>query len=148
MPFWPFFMGAAAVLTLWGLFAGAWKVPALALAGYFGMRAIMWWVAPEFQEVAACTFWLCIAALMVYVGGHIPGFFFALSAMTYVALLTFGFKIEYLGLTAIVAEVFAILALTSIGGGLFGISHSPADSRRPLVWFVDHSVGVAVRQKS
>lgn len=147
MPVWPFLMGVTALLTAWGAYAGAWKVPALALLGYILMRGVV--SLDAYQEIVACALWLFIAAGMVKIGGAIPGFFFALSALVYPALFIVGFRIEYMGLIAVLADGFAILALLSIGGGYLGMAHySPDRDSGILAWIADHALGVAVRQKS
>lgn len=125
MAFWPFFMGAAALLTLWGARHGAWIIPALALSGYVLMRLVILLPPDGWREVATCTLWLCLAALMMYHDGWVPGFFYGLSGLTYAALLPLGFRIEYLGLAPILAEGFAIAALLSIGGGIYGVAYHP-----------------------
>lgn len=149
MPVWPFLMALSAGLTLWGWRVNAWHVPALSLLGYVGMRGIIWGMPAEVHEVAGCTWWICVCALMAMKGGHVPAFFYALSAMTYPMLLIFGFRMEYMGLSPIISECFAALALLSIGGGLYGLErHSGADSGgvRPVGRFVAYSVPVAFRK--
>lgn len=147
MPFWPFFMGTAFLLTLAGWRHGVWHIPALAFAGYVGMRGVMTWVPANAHEVAACTLWLIVAGIMMYRGGYVPGFFYALSALTYPALLPFGFRLDYLGLSPIIAEAFAVFALLSIGGGIVGMVHPNLDRRGFLAWFSVNSLGVAAREK-
>ena len=140
-------MGAAFLLTLAGWRHGAWVIPALAFVGYVGMRGVMTWVPNELREVAACTWWLCIVGPMMYKGGHVPGVFYAMSALTYPALLLFGFRLEYLGLSPIIAEAFAVLALLSIGGGIVGMAYPHLDRRGFLAWLSANSLGVAARQE-
>ena len=147
MPFWPFFMGAAFLLTLAGWRHGVWHIRAMAFAAYFGMRGVMTWLPPSAHEVAACTLWLIAAGLMMYRGGYVPGFFYSLSALTYPALLLFGFRLEYLGLSPIIAEAFAVLALLSIGGGIVGMAYPHLDRRGFLAWLSANSLGVAARQE-
>lgn len=146
IPVWPFLMGATAALTAWGWTLGAWKIPALALLGYVAMRGVIGYIPDGLVEVTACAVWLGIAAAMLYHGGHIPAFFFALSAMTYPVFFMFGLRIEYMGLIAVFADGFAICALLCIGGGL-GISHTRSDGFGILGRFAHHSVGVAAREE-
>lgn len=147
MAFWPFFMGAAALLTIWGARHGAWVVPALALLGYVLMRVVVLLPPDGWREVATCTLWLCLAAVMMYHGGWVPGFFYGLSGLTYAALLPLGFRIEYLGLAPVIAEGFAIAALLSIGGGIYGLAHHPGgDSDRSVDRLASAAAGVAARQ--
>lgn len=141
-------MALTAGLTLWGWRNGAWEIPALALAGYVGMRAVMAWVPAEYIELSACTLWLMIAAIMVFRGGDLPGFLYALSALTYVVFLTFGFPIKYMGLSPIIAESFAALALLCIGGGIYGMANPAGHSFRSLAWVQNHSVGMARRSQT
>lgn len=169
MPVWPFLMGAAALLTVGGAVVGAWRVPALALIGYIAVRGVMPIAPPELTELAICAVWLTIAAVMAHIGGKVPAFFFALSALTYPALLPFGFRVEYMGIVPIFADGFAIIALLSIGGGLLGMvdrhdvlgaEHRDGDERSGtiepvsgvsrgglLAWIADHSLDVARREK-
>jgi hypothetical protein len=146
MPYWPLVMAVAAGLTAWGWRHNAWEIPAIVFCGYVLMRLVVTYVPPEYIEVTACASWLFFAALMVYRGGELPGFLYALSGLTYPVLLVFGRKLEYMGLASIVAETFAALALLSIGGGVYGMANPPRDSSRPLAWLQGHSVGVALRQ--
>jgi len=145
MPFWPFFMGTAFLLSIAGWRHGVWLIPALALLGYIGMRGVMNWVPLEYLEVAACTLWLLIASVMMYNSGWVPGFFYSLSALTYPAFLLFGFRIEYLGLSLIVSEIFAVLALLSIGGGIVGMANTDSGPSRLLSRLAPYSVGMAAR---
>lgn len=148
MPVWPFLIAITVALTLWGWRYGVWIIPALALGGYLGMRGVIWGLPGGWHEVAGCTLWLCVAAAMMYFKGWVPGFFYALSGLTYPVMLLFGFRIEYMGLSPIIAEVFAALALLSIGGGVAGHArHNHADSHpdRPVPWMAAYTVGMAAR---
>lgn len=122
MPFWPFVMGAAGVLFLAGLWVGkgAWKAPLAVLCGYLAMRGVMTWAADPVQEHAAFFVWFFVfLVLAVRLRAYIPGFAYLLSGSVYPVMMWFGFPIEYLGLAPIVAELFAIAALISMGGGLY-----------------------------
>lgn len=148
MPVWPFLIAITVALTFWGWRHGVWVIPALALGGYVAMRGIIWGLPPELHEIAGCALWLCVAGAMMYFKGWVPGFFYGLSGLTYPVLLTFGFRIEYMGLSPIIAEVFAALALLSIGGGIAGYAfHNSANrnSDRPIPWVVSFTAGVAAR---
>ncbi|MGB1215906.1 MAG: hypothetical protein ACPG4X_21240 [Pikeienuella sp.] len=147
MAVWPFLMGFAAILTLWGWRHEAWVIPVLALCGYVAMRLNISLFPQSVNEIVGCALWLFIAAIMVYKGGAVPGLFFCLSALTYPALLVFGFKIEYMGLAPVIADSFAILAMLTIGGGLYGLSDSRGDNHRILFWLKGHSLGVALCEK-
>jgi hypothetical protein len=148
MPVWPFLMGIAALLTLWGWRVGAIAIPLLALVGYVGMRAVVQ-LPPAYIEVVGAAWWLVICALMLGKGGEIPAFFYALSALTYPVMLIFGFRMSYMGLSPIVAECFAALALLSIGGGIYGVASGSIGDRTGLVaWAASHSAGVAPRETS
>lgn len=130
-PFWPWLIAISFGLTAWGAAQGRATVPALVLACYLLHRALPF-VAPDgWLEVASCTLWLCFCIVMAYLGGGVPAFFYTLSAITYPIFLIFGVRISYMGLSPIVAEVFALLALLSIGGGLAGVvPHSVGDLPR------------------
>lgn len=148
MPVWPILMIITAGLTLWGWRHNAWEVPAIAFCGYIAMRALVAYTPAAFLEVAGCALWLFFAAIMVYRGGAIPGFFYALSALTYPILLIFGFSIEYMGLAPIIADVFAACALLSIGGGIYGVANSNLDRSGFLDRVQGYTVGMASREKT
>ena len=145
MPFWPFFMGAAFALTMWGLWRGAYVAPLLVFLGYVAMRGVIWGLDAELHEVAGCLVWLVVAFLLMERGAWVPGFFYALSGLAYPVLLLFGARLAYLSASAIVAEIFAISALGAIAGGLAGLAHSADDGARILRWLTAHSLGVAAR---
>lgn len=148
MPFWPFYMIACAGLTIVGWRKRAWRVPALALLGFVLMRANIGLLPPAAHEIAGCALWLCIAAAMMYARAWVPGFLLSLSALAYPAFLVFGVRIEYLGLSPIVADVFAILAILAIGGGILGLASHPDPPRHRgglLGRLALASVGMAAR---
>jgi hypothetical protein len=134
-------MGFAAILTLLGWRLGPWHVPALALLGYVLMRGVILFVPDWLHEIAGCTLWLCIAMAMGYKGGAVPGLLYAASALTYPVLLTFGYRMEYMGLSPIIAEAFAVCALLWIGGGIGGVVIS---ANRDMLGFMDRPHGAAV----
>ena len=148
MPVWPFFIAISAGLTLWGWRHGAWQIPAIALCGYIAMRLLIIYSPQGYVEVIGCASWLIFAGLMVYKGGAIPGFFYALSALTYPTLFTFGFRIEHMGLSPIIADLFAALALISIGGGIYGLANPLAYRSGLLDRVQGYSLGVALRQET
>lgn len=124
MSFWPIPLAIALGFTIWGVLIGrgAWVLPALALAAYLAVRAIVVVLPTGFHEVTICALWLCICAIMVSLPeGKVPAFFWALSALTYPALMVFGVRIEWLGLSPIIAEMFAACAFIAVGGGLCGV---------------------------
>ena len=98
------------------------------------------------DEIAVCTIWLNFAALMMYCRAWVPGFLYALSALTYPAFVTFGLYIGWLALPNIIAEVFAVFALLFIGGGIGGLllsSRSSGNNRRRSDRLAVASLGVA-----
>ena len=127
MPFWPIYMAMTAGLVLWGWRHDAWQAPVIALLGFVGVRAIVWNAPHDFVEVSICTLWLIIAAALLYTNHAVAALFFALSALTYPVLLIFGFRVAYMGLMPFIADAFAIAALLTIGGGIYGVSHSSFD---------------------
>lgn len=148
MPFWPLFMGAAAFLTWWGIRAGAWQTPAIVLFSYISVRMVVTYIPTELHEVTICAIWLIAAMAMGMLKSYLPSFFYALSGLTYPVFLIFGFRIEYLGLSPIIAEIFAFLALLSIGGGLYGLSvdRHPSTHRARFVHRLSSAaLGVAPR---
>lgn len=149
MPFWPFVMGASALLLAWGLRVGGWHVPAVILATYCVVRVMVMYMPNSLHEVAICAAWLGAAAIMLFLKAWLPGFFYILSGLTYPVFLTFNVRIEYMGISPIVAEAFAILALISVGGGLYGISVTDSPSRSDSDGMLDrltsYSLGMASR---
>lgn len=147
MPYWPFPMGVAALLVLFGARHGVAIVPAIILAAYIAMRGIIAYVPTPFIEVAGCTLWLICAAILCYKQAWVPGFFFALSGLTYPVLLVFGFRIEYMGTAPIIAAIFGMLALLGVGGGILGVSGNtaPHDSGGYFDRLAHYSLGMASR---
>lgn len=131
MPVWPFISSIAVILTLWGWRHDAWLVPLMAVIGYIGMRAIAYTVNPDYIEVTGCMWWFVICCFLASFGGFVPALLYTASAMTYPIMLIFGKKIEYMGLSPIIAEVFALLALLSIGADIYGKSRVADNSGNP-----------------
>ena len=147
MPFWPLYMVAAFVLTIWGYRAGAWVAPVLMLAGLFGMRVIAWMIDPALHAVAACTLWLFIAVVLVHKRAWLPAVFLALSGMSYGIFWLAGFEYGVFSIMPIVADLFWWLALLSVGGGLLAASGHYSRSGAGLRdWFAVAALGVAARQ--
>lgn len=148
MPPWAILMLITAALVFWGWLNGAWEIPALALCGYIGTRLAVAYAPTEYLEVVICAVWLFFAAIMIYRGGAIPGFFFVFSALTYPVLFVIGYRIEFMGLTPFIADAFAVLALLTIGGGIYGVANSTTANSGVVGWFQSHSVGMATSKKS
>ncbi len=147
LPFWPLMMGAAALLTLWGVLKGAWVAPLAVLAAYIAMRGVMAWADDPLQEHFAFYVWL-FAGMVIFKAKEYLASVAAIGAgVTYPAMALLGFPIEYLGLAPIIGEMFAILALISIGGNFYDREHrsrSAADLRFRIhsrVAGVSHRVG-------
>ncbi len=145
-PFWPIFTGAAAILTAWGYVVGSWKAPFAILCGYAAMRGVMTWVDPSAREVAAFLVWALVAIQLYRVKAWVPCLAYLCSGVVYPALLIFGFQIVYLGLAPIIAELFALAALISMGGGLYerSISNSNPGSYRRRFGSVLSSVSLGM----
>lgn len=150
MPVWPFMMAIAASLALWGWRHDAWQAPAIALVGYFGMRCVIEFLPQNYHEVAGCAWWLIICCALASKGNAIlPAMFYALSALTYPVCLLIGHRIVYMGLSPIIAEVFALLALFTMGWGISaraGSYNSDSDIRGPVLGVAIPEVGVAQSQ--
>lgn len=144
MPYWPIPVVLTAIILLFGLRYGAWLAPLIVLAGYAAMRGVIAQVPVELHEIAGCTLWLLVGAVLCYKGAWVPGFFYTLSGMTYPALLVFGFKIEYMGLSPIIAAIFGLCALLGMGLGILALSPL-ADNYRSLDRWADLTLGVATR---
>ena len=149
MPFWPFIMGASALLLVWGLRVGSWQVPAVIFATYCVVRAIVMYMPIQIHEVAICLAWMAAAFCLGRMAAWLPCFFYALSGLTYIAWMIFGVRIEYMGISPITAEIFAICALLSVGGGLYGLSashSSPTSHGGGVLHRISaYSLGVAAR---
>lgn len=148
MPYWPIPMTLAALLLLCGIRWGGWFAPLVVLLTYIAMRGVMSYVSAPFVEVASCTLWLCCAAILCYKGAWVTGFFFALSGATYPALLIIGFRMEYMGLSPIIAAIFGLLALVGIGGGIYGLASGDNSSdynSGPVGIFPHYTLGMAPR---
>lgn len=134
LPFWPFVTGTAALLFAFGLWVGngAWKAPLIVLCAYAAMRAIMTYAADPVQEHAAFLIWVVAASALAAIRAWVPALAYFCSGATYPVMQLFGFPIEYLGLAPIIAELFAMAALISMGGGLYDrrpYTRSAADVR-------------------
>ena len=137
-------MGAAALLTFWGAFRNAWEAPFIMLMGYVGTRIVVQLVNTPFLEVSICALWLCVAAVMVYRGFAIPGLLLTFSALSYPVFLTFGLRLEYMAITPIVADIFAVCAMVWIGGTIYGSGHhSRSDNLGNLGGPLAYQEGVA-----
>jgi hypothetical protein len=119
MAIWPFYVAILASMIFWGYRVGAWVAPALVLAGLIGMRAVAVFFDPALHAVAACTLWLCIAMVMAYKGAIVPAFFLCLSGLSYGAFWLLGVGFERFSIMLISADIFGLLALLVIGGGLW-----------------------------
>lgn len=122
LPFWPIMTTAAAVLTLWGIWLGrgAWVAPIAVLGAYVAMRGVMTWADDPLQEHFAFFVWLC-AGLWLFFRAK---WYFSAAAcwgasIVYALAGPLNMPIERLAPTAVLGEIFAILALYSIGGGLY-----------------------------
>lgn len=149
MAYWPFVMSIAGILTIAGTLAGngAWRAPLIALFAYIATRIAVENIpsTETWDEISVCTIWLCASAFMMYHRAWVPGVLFTFSALTYPIFVIFGIHIGWLSLPNIIAEVFAGLALISIGGRISGVilSSSSGNSCRSDNWFLAHSLGLA-----
>ena len=139
MPFWPWYMAACVALMVYGYGRGGWHIPALILCGLIGMRFVAMLHAPFF-ELAAFPLWLCIASLLMYKGAWVPGVLCLLSGATYPTLLVLGARIEYLGISPILADAFLISAIFA---GWWGMGQR-GDSHDYCSGLADHRVNIAV----
>jgi len=144
MPYWPIPMTIAALILLFGLRYGAWMAPLVVLAGYAAMRGVITFAPSALHEVVGCTLWLMVGALLCYKEAWVPGFFYTLSGLTYPALLLAGFRIEYMGLSPIIAAGFGLLALLGMGVGLLALG-SNGDQLRFLDRVPYPTLGMASR---
>ena len=146
LPFWPLVMGISAVLTLWGALVGSWRAPFAVFCGYLGMRGVMWGLDPSVREVAAFLVWALVAIQLYRVKAWVPCVAYLCSGVVYPALLLFGFQIVYMGLAPIIAELFALAALISMGGGLYErtLSNGAPDRHRRRFGAILGSVSLGV----
>lgn len=146
MPFWAFYMIACGALVLLGWRVNAWKVPALILLGLIFMRPISM-MPVVWEEIASCTVWLGITALVYYQRTFLTAFLLGVSTLVYLPLLVVGFRIEYMGLLPIVSDLFLVLAIGISGGGIFGhYSRSYRNSVGWLPFMASHQSCVAESQ--
>lgn len=130
--FWPLPLSVLVGLALWGwLRQGPWLPPAICTLGYLGARVIVA-VLPNIWpqmvcEAVLCAFWLCLARVLFTLDAKVPAYFVACSAMTYPALMLVGLRIEWMGLSPIIAEVFMALAMLAMGGGIYGVADPDRD---------------------
>lgn len=145
MPFWPILWAICAGLTIWGWRHSDWAVPLSALVSYITVRGLtkaithaptvdVWGV--EFGVLGMCVslVWVSVSMLWAMSGAHIPAAFYTLSALVYPATMALGVHLEYMSVSAILAEIFALLGLLSIGGGIYSASRNSnpdRDSHRP-----------------
>ena len=98
-------------LIAWGYRRGGFHVPALILCGLVGMRFVMWGLEDTVQPLAAFHLWLYVAMSLMYKSAWVSGALCLLSGVTYPTLLAVGVRIEYLGLTPIIADAFLLAAI-------------------------------------
>ena len=146
MPFWPWYMAACVGLMVYGYRRGGVAIPALILGGLVGMRAIMWGFDPALREVSAHILWLCVAILLMYKGAWVPGALCLLSGVTYPTLLVLGVRIEYLGMSPIIADAFLIAAMLAGWLGMAQYSNSGANRARMAGDGQGFAVGLAAYQ--
>lgn len=149
MPYWPLPMGLCALLLVWGIGVGAWRVPAVALTAYVVVRLWVTRADPATHEIGIAMIWIAACLVLYKLHFYIPATAFLLSAATYPALYILGFRLEYLGLMAVIAELFAIVALLSIGGGLgtLTFNHSSDSRHSGIIHNLAHySLGIQARQ--
>lgn len=146
MPFWPWYMAACVACMAYGYRRGGAIVPALILCGLIGMRFIVWGFDPSLVELAAYALWLCVAMLLMYNGAWVPGALCLLSGVTYPTLLVLGVRIEYLGLSPIIADAFLVSAILAGWWGMVEHSNSGSNRDRLDVDGAPFALGMAVHQ--
>lgn len=146
MPFWPWYMAACVALMIYGHKRGGFIVPAIILCGLIGMRGVMWGLDPAVREVAAYILWLSISVLLMYNGAWVAGALCLLSGVTYPTFLVLGVRIEYIGLTPIVADAFLIAAIFSGWIGIIQYSNTTGNRARVVGDGKDFAMGVASHQ--
>lgn len=137
MPMWPFLMGYCALCAAFGLYLGrgAWIVPAILLGGYIAARVLVGAFGHPVLEFSFFALWATVAILVASTGAHFTGLMFMGAAVLYPVFVTFGYRLEYLGLLPVLSDVLAIIGLLGVGGGL-GVTYL---DRGP-----EHRPGVAV----
>ena len=133
-------------LAFWGRGRQGAFAPIAILCGLIAMRVVIWGFDPLLHEVASYTVWLCIAVAIMYKGAWLPGAFCLLSGVTYPTLLVLGVRIEYLGLTPIIADAFLIAALFVGWAGMVGNRNSGADRSGMVSDDKSLAVGMAARK--
>jgi len=146
VPFWPWYMLACLALAIWGRGRQGVFAPIAILCGLIAMRGVIWGFDPLLHEVASYTVWLCIAVALMYKGAWLPGAFCLLSGVTYPTLLVLGVRIEYLGLTPIIADALLIAAIFTGWAGMVGNRNSGADRARMVSDDKNLAVGMAAHK--
>lgn len=146
MPIWPLYMIWAVALIPVGMKFGDWKSAAAILLGLVLVRLNAF--TPEvWRELLSASIWLLIAALLLYSRRYVASALIGFSALVYLPMLVFGYRIEYFGLLPILSDAFLILALGVSTGGAIGIGSNRSDnSHRPDRLAVAIQSGMAARQ--
>ena len=131
MPYWPIPVTITIALIVAGVRVGAHRVPALVLLGYLAARLWITFGSPVAHEVGMGLIWAIVAMGLIKLHSYIPATAFLLSGATYPSLKLLGFQLEYLGLMAVIAELFAVVALLGIGGGIAGLYYNRRHSGLP-----------------
>lgn len=133
-------------LIAWGYRRGGVHVPATILCGLIAMRGVMWGLDPTTRELAAYTVWLYVAMSLMYKGAWVPGALCLLSGVTYPTLLVLGVRIEYLGMSPIIADTFLLSAIFFGWRGMVERSN-PRDDRAGMAGDGQgFAVGMAARK--
>lgn len=143
--YWPAPATVALLCLIFGAKKGVWQVPLAVVAGYAATRLCVEFLPPVTHEVGICLIWLCVAISLYLLDDPVPAVLFALSGLAYPAVLLGGivattwgltslplstFKVTWLGIGPIIAEIFAALALLIIGGGIGGLYFNSDSSDR------------------
>lgn len=139
-------MALSLALIAWGYRRGGYHVPALILCGLVGMRFVLWGLDKNIQPLVAFYLWLFVAIALMYKGAWVPGALCLLSGVTYPTLLALGVRIEYLGLSPIIADAFLLSAFFTGWLGMVERFNTSGDSAGMASDRSGFAVGMAARK--
>ena len=96
--------------------------PGFVLLGYCAMRLVIVHTTETVVNVCSCMVWLFISIGLLRMDWHKVALLWACSGITYPMFGILGYQIEYFGLSVMISEAFAVLALLGMGGGIVGMA--------------------------
>ena len=108
-------------LSAWGwrLGDGSWRVPLAIFIGLIVTRAVVGVMDHPWNMHGLFFVWVAVAAYLALIGAYVPSLFLIFSAAAYPVGHMLGGAIVTRGYVPIITDVFGILALISITGGMY-----------------------------